>query len=238
MSSSYSPSPTLYDFLLALAAFLAAHVLPARLGWRDRIAERIGERSYQLGYSLLSVVLLAWLIKAALAAPVVPLWPGALWQYHLALGLMVPACILLVAAAFSPNPLSISFHASGYDRAYPGIVGVTRHPLLWGFALWSIAHLVANGDLVSLILFGGFGLFSFGGLVILDRRKRRQLGTHWPELAAATSVVPFVAWFRHPSARRWRGASLLIALGGGAGLYALLLTLHPLVIGPDPASAL
>lgn len=226
------------EFILALAAFLAAHVVPARSGLRAALVARLGERAYLIGYSLLSLALLAWLIAAAIRAPGVPLWPTTLEHYRVALVLMLPACILMVGGAASPNPLSVSFASAGYEPAAPGVVGVTRHPLLWGFALWAIAHILPNGELVPLIMFGGFGLFALVGMAIVDRRKRRQLGPEWERLAAPTSTLPFASWFRHRAARRWRPGATLVTLAGGTALYLLLLWLHPRIIGPDPTAVL
>ena len=226
------------EFLLALAAFLAAHVLPARSGLRAALVARVGERAYLVGYSLLSLALLAWLIHAAIGAPVVPLWPVSLAHYWIALVLMLPASMLMVGGAASPNPLSVSLGSAGYDPAAPGLVGVTRHPLLWGFALWALAHVLPNGELVPLIMFGGFGIFALSGMLIVDRRKRRQLGAEWDRLSAPTSALPFAAWFRDPVARRWRPGVGAMTVAGGTALYLLLLWLHPRVIGPDPATLL
>jgi len=226
------------EFLLALAAFLAAHVIPARTGLRAALVVRVGERTYLLGYSLLSLGLLGWLIHAAIAAPVVPLWPVSPAHYWIALALMLPASMLMVGGAASPNPLSVSFSSANYDPAAPGLVGVTRHPLLWGFALWALAHVLPNGELVPLIMFGGFGIFAMSGMLIVDRRKRRQLGAEWDRLSAPTSAIPFAGWSRDPVARRWpRGAGAMTVVGGTT-LYLLLLWLHPRVIGPDPAALL
>lgn len=211
------------EFFLALALFLMAHVLPSRRGLRARMVAAVGERRYLLGYSLLSLALIAWLISAAVRAPVVPLWPTQPWHYHAALTLMLPAAMLFLSGALEPNPLSVAFRKSGYDPQRPGIVGLTRHPILWAFLLWSLAHVLPNGDLVSLILFGGFALFAFGGTRILDRRKRREMGPEWQRLAA-TGRPDF--------------GSLVVAVVGGAVLWALLLWLHPLVIGPNPAAVL
>lgn len=226
------------EFLLALTLFVAAHVLPARLGLRPRAVAAIGERSYLILYSAVSLALLAWLVAAATGAPIVPLWPTSLFFYHVALALMLPASMLLVGGMIAPNPLSISFGAGGYDPERPGLAGVTRHPLLWGFALWAVTHILANGELVPLIMFGFFALMAFGGMAILDRRKRRQLGARWTELAASTSVLPFAAWTRNRRARRWRAAELAVTLFGGVAFYLLLLWLHPHLIGPDPAALL
>jgi uncharacterized membrane protein len=187
-SDSRFMAAAMTEFLLALLAFVAAHVLPARMGLRDRGVALWGERAYLAVYALLSVALLAWLISAAPRAPVIPLWSAGPAGYHFALTLMLPACVLLAGGAASPNPLSINFGVSGYDPSRPGLVGVTRHPLLWGFFLWAVAHLIPNGDLVSLILFGGFALFALLGMVIIDRRKRRQLGEQCRRCAGGRAI--------------------------------------------------
>lgn len=226
------------EFLLALAVFVAAHVLPARTGLKDWLTGRIGRPAYLAAYSLLSIALIVWLIAAAIRAPAIPLWTVSIAHYWFALILMLPASMLIVGGVFSPNPLSVGFAAIHYDPARPGIVGVTRHPLLWGFALWAIAHIPANGDLVALIMFGGFALFALAGMAATDARKRRQLGIEWSRLAAPTSVIPFAAWFWSRAAKRWPPGAAVVTLLGGPALYLLLLWLHPRLIGPDPGALL
>lgn len=226
------------EFLAALAVFILSHALPARLGLRQRIAAAAGERTYLILYSLLSIALLAWLISAARRAPFIPLWDLQTWHYHVPLALMVLASILFVGGAVSANPFSVTFSRAAWEPARPGLVGITRHPILWAFALWSFAHVVPNGDLVSVIMFGGFGLFAIGGMAIVDRRKRRAMGDEWKRLAAGTSVIPFLALLRGRASWRWKAMPLLVALLGGVGLYGLLLHLHPLVFGVDPAAVL
>lgn len=211
------------EFLAALAAFLLAHSIPARAGLRARAVAAVGERTYLLLYSLLSIALLAWLISAAVRAPTILLWPTELWSYHLALTLMLPASWLLVGGLITPNPLSISLSRRPYDPARPGLAGWVRHPVLWGFALWAGVHAIANGDLVALIMFGGFLLFSLGGVAIVDRRRRRQLGAEWERLK--------------PTSHRWTLGQLAATFGGGTMLYFALLHAHPLW-GPDVAAVL
>jgi uncharacterized membrane protein len=225
------------EFLLALFLFLASHSIPARPTVRRRIAAAIGERTYLTLYSLLSLALLVWLISAASRAPLVPLWDLEPWHYHVPIALMLPALILFVGGMVSPNPLSISFGRGAFDPERPGIVGVTRHPVLWGFALWSGAHVVPNGDLVSVIMFGGFCLFSLAGMKMIDRRKRRSLGAAWEKLAGRTSLLPFGAAI---SGRTGLAPTHLL-LGWtaiGIAAYAALLFLHPLLFGVDPAIVL
>ena len=224
------------EFLVALAAFLLSHAVPARPALRARLTGLFGERRYQLLYSALSLALLAWLISAAARAPHLPLWDWAIAQYWAPVMMMLPAAILLVGGAIAPNPLSISVSRRRFEPARPGIIAVTRHPILWAFALWAFAHIVPNGDLVSLIMFGGFGLFALIGMALIDRRKRRELGQEWPQLVRRTSVVPFA-----PSAETrlpWDWGGLALATLAGTLLYAAFLYLHPWLFGPDPSAVL
>jgi len=225
------------EFLAALALFLISHSIPARPRVRAGLVERLGERGYILGYSALSLALLAWLLSAASRAPFVPLWDLAIWQYHIPIALMLPAFLLFAGGAVCPNPLSISFSRFRFDPDRPGIVAITRHPILWGFALWSFAHVVPNGDLVSVVMFGGFGSFALLAMPIVDRRKRRALGASWHDLANRTSLVPFSAVAAGRTGMVWRTPQLVATLTIGAGLYAALLWLHPWLFGPDPKLA-
>ena len=208
------------EFFLALAAFLGAHIIPARSGIRTRLVNAVGERTYVLLYSLLSLALLAWLISAALRAPTIPVWSTSIGAYHLAAAAMLPARWLLIGGLTTPNPLSITMSRRPFDRSRPGIVGWVRHPVLWGFALWAFVHTVANGDVVWLILFGGFLLFSIVGMKIVDRRRRRQLGAEWERL--------------QPTSRGWSAAQLLLTFGGGTLFYVAALHAHPVLFGPNP----
>ena len=224
------------EFLAALALFLVSHAIPSRPALRQRLAGMFGERGYQLLYSILSLVLLVWLISAATRAPYVPLWDLSIGQYWVPIVAMLPAFILFAGGALAPNPLSISFSRRPFEPQRAGIVTVTRHPVLWGFALWAFAHVMPNGDLVSLIMFGGFGLFALAGMALIDRRKKRQMGPEWEALARRTSVIPLAP----PPGQRlpwdWRGLALAVVVG--AVLYVALLHLHPRLFGPDPRAVL
>lgn len=222
------------EFFLTLALFLLSHSIPARPALRSRLTVLLGERTYVVLYSILSLGLLAWLISAATRAPYIPLWELSLGQYYAPVILMLPAFILFAGGAVSPNPLSISFSRRPFDPARPAIVAVTRHPILWGFALWAFAHVVPNGDLVSLIMFGGFGLFALAAMPLIDRRKRRDLGPDWETLAERTSAIPFLALLQKRTRLRSPGATLLVAIVGGMCVYLIMLWLHPWLFGPDP----
>lgn len=215
------------EFVAALVAFFASHAVPAYGGLRQRLIARLGRRAYFTLYSLLSLLLLAWLIVAAARAPFIELWPFEPWQRHVPMLLVPIAVVLALLGLCRPNPLSLSLVPSGtFDPEQPGVVGLVRHPVLWATLLWSLAHLVANGDLAHVIVFGLFAALSVLGMLGLDARKRRQYGVaRWQELAQHTSLLP-----RLSIRRGWRLADLGLAALGLA-LALLLALLHPLFAG-------
>jgi uncharacterized membrane protein len=221
------------EFFAAIAVFLAAHVLPAATGLRDAAVARLGRGPYIAAYSLVSLATIAWVIAAALAAPHVALWPPSRAAALVPLVAMLPACVLLAGALWQPSPLSVSFRGGLPDPARAGLVPRLRHPLLWAFFLWSASHLVANGDLVSVILFGSLAVFSLAGMKRLERRARRRLSEADYGAALALTTGSLAARLR-----RSRRLSVLAELGAGAALYAALLHLHGPVIGLDPLAYL
>ena len=219
------------EFTLALAAFLGTHVIPSRPAIRGRLISVAGERTYLIAYRLVSLFALGWLISASANASYVELWPYSDWQRFAPQAAMPVATILAVFALSSPNPLSIgSKGVRTFDPAHPGIVGFVRHPLLWAILVWSVAHLVPNGDLAHVALFELFALLSIAGMLTLDRRSRRRLGeAEWRRLAWRTSNVPLVSLVRGWNPRPSAGvAAKLLA---GLALYALLLFTHPIFAG-------
>ncbi|MCP8884484.1 NnrU family protein [Devosia sp. XJ19-1] len=220
------------QFLAAMGLFLALHSVPAIPAIRQRLIDRLGRRVYLALYSLASIISLGWVFQAALALDYVELWPPAPWQAWIALILAPLALVLLVAGLISPNPMSISFRRGD---AKPGaIVAVTRHPVLWGFILWSGSHVIANGDLRSLMLFGSLGLFAALGMAMTERRSRRRLGVAWSNLAATTSVLPLAA-ILSGRARPGFDALMLTALLATALITAWLLWGgHAALFSADP----
>ena len=216
------------QFILALLAFLALHSVPAVPAIRGRLVAALGRRVYLVLYSLASLVALAWVFHAAFQLDHVELWPPASWQVWVPMVLTPIAFFLLVAGLISPNPVSVSFRRSGVEAG--AILAITRHPVLWGFILWAASHVVPNGDLRSLILFGVFALFAVFGIVMSERRNRQNA------LRQATSIVPFVA-IAQGRARLRVDAAMLMALAVAAALTAWLLTGgHAALFGADPLS--
>ena len=126
------------EFWVSLVIFMASHSVIARSGLRGLIVQKWGEKTYLTLYSLLSLILLTWLIIAAQNAPRIQLWPW-LYEFYWMPNIFMPfACILLVSGFVVPNPLSIAANNKEFDPERLGlIVALTRHPILWGFFLWS-----------------------------------------------------------------------------------------------------
>ena len=217
------------EFMVALAVFLAAHVLPAATGLRARLIDRFGRSTYLIGYSVVSLATLVWLISAALRAPYIGLWPTGPVTALVPLVAMLPACILATGAATRANPLSISFVGGQTDPENFGILALVRHPILWAFFLWAAGHAIANGDLVALILFGGFALFSLAGMGRMERRAKETMTPDDFRAAMAVSRGPLA-----DRLRRAVSARTAIELVAGIVLYGVLLALHGPVIGIYP----
>lgn len=204
--------------------FLASHRLTNAPGFRRR-AEALcgGVAGFNIAYSILSLVLLAWIIRAYQLAPAVVMWTQEPWMRWVPPVAMAPATLLLTLGMTSPNPFSIGPGAKGFDPARPGILRLTRHPVLAGLALWAGAHMVPNGDVAAWMVFAPLLVLALAGPRLLDA-KRRRARPDWAELAAPTNrptlaMVPEIGW-RRP----------LLAVAA----YALLLWLHEPLIGAQP----
>lgn len=222
-------------FCVALAAFVGSHYLPAVTGLREVAIGRFGRRGYFTAYGLLSLVLLAWLIVAAASAPYVPLWPAEPWLRWVP-NLVMPLAMVLAACGLGlAQPFTLGGPRSArFDPADPGLAAVTRHPLFLALGLWSGGHLVANGDLAHVILFGGFLAMALIAAGASDRRAARELpageAARFFEATALFSLRPFAdaGWRRRTLPRLAARAAI------GLVLWLAALHLHEAVIGLSP----
>lgn len=226
------------NFWLALVVFLGSHML-ARTHIKPWLVSRIGTGKYLVSYSILSVALLWWLIEAAKTAPRTQLWP---WEHGLYWfpNIMMPfAFILLISGFIVSNPLSIIPKEKRFDPDKPGlIVAITRHPVFWGFFLWSSSHLVVNGEFPLALMFFIFLVFSIAGIFLIDRKRKRDLGiASWEMLAKNTSAIIFCS----PALRRRQFRLTkpdMIGIVVGLCLYAAFYVLHLPFFGIDPTPPL
>lgn len=184
--------------ILGLVLFFGVHSISLlALGWRNRVAERLGTRRWQAVYSVASLVGFYLLVSGYGAArPLAAvLYVPPAWFRYLAALLMLPAFTLALASVL------------------PGrIQALARHPLLLATLLWAVAHLLTNGSVADLLLFGSFLLWAVAVRLSLERRPQRPLKTL-------------------PVSR----ANDALAIIGGLALYALfVLWLHARWFGVSP----
>jgi uncharacterized membrane protein len=180
--------------IVGIFVFLGVHLLPTVPGWRDKLAGRLGENGYKALFSLLSLAGFVLLVWGFAEAPVIQVWSPPAWTRWVAIVLMLPAFIFLVAA-YVPGQIKAEL----------------KHPFLIAIKIWALAHLIANGDLASIVLFGSFLAYAVYDRIALKRRGARGLVT-----------VPATGPPRND----------VIAVVLGSVLYAVFLVwLHPLLIG-------
>lgn len=208
------------NLVVATAAFLVTHFVSST-PLRPKLARAMGEWPYRGVYSFVALVTLAWMIWAYSAAPREALWTP-LRQLPL---FVMPFAFVLIACGYWRNPTMVGAERLlKSDEPARGIIRVTRHPIMWGLMLWAGAHILANGELASLVFFGGFLALAAFGTLAMDARKRSN--PDWPRFAAVTSHVPFVALAQGRNRIVWREIGWLRPAAGLA-LYAAVLLVHP-----------
>lgn len=212
------------EVLVAMAVFVASHVVAGRSRLRPALVSRLGEKAYLTIYSVVSLLLLTWVIWALLAADRVMLWSAPAWSYEFAAIVTFGGFILIGIGSFVPNPISVAFCKTGFDPDRPGVVGWVRHPLILGLALWGLAHLPANGDWPSVILFAGAALFGVIGVVSFERRHKREFGEE--------------EWSRLTSGRGHLDRRAVFGAAFGVVLWVAFIVLHPVLFGANPWTGL
>ena len=221
----------LLSLVIAGIAFCGSHVLLSSTRLRGALRDQLGERGFIAVYSLTSLVVFAWFVAAYATAPTIGLWPRQRGTALVPVSVMPLAAILLVAGYSTRNPTAVGMERSARaDDPAPGILSVTRHPVMWAIGLWALSHLIANGDLSSLLFFGALAALALGGTVLIDRKKQLALGSNWPRLAQVTSNLPFAALLAGRTKLRWREIGVL-RIAAGLLLYAVLYLAHPIITG-------
>lgn len=144
--------------ILGLLLFFAIHLVPTSPSLRHGLAGRFGEPAYKIGFSVLSFVGFALIVLGYHKLQLMPgknpvLWDPPSWTRHIAFLLMLPAMILLVAV-FIPSRIRTA----------------AKHPMLAAIKFWALSHLLVNGDLGSIVLFGSFLAFAVYDRISVKRR--------------------------------------------------------------------
>jgi len=179
----------------ATSFFLLIHFGVSGTRLRDVLVARLGAGPYRGAFAVASLVGIVWMIRAYRRAPAIDLWGQLIGLRPLAFALVLIAFLFVGIGLATPSPTRVGMDtklAQGTEIVR-GIVRITRHPFLWGVGLWAFVHLIVNGDLASVILFGSLLLLALGGTVSIDAKRRRSFGDQWTRFIQATSNVPFAA---------------------------------------------
>ena len=185
--------------ILGLIIFIGAHSFTMARAPRAQAIARLGEGPYKGLYSLVSLlglVLIIWGFGAYRGEGYIQVWNPPVWTRHLALLLVWPAFVAF-AAAYLPGRIK----------------GALKHPMLAGLKIWALAHLLANGDLGSMLLFAG--LLAWALVTRISTKRRDEVLDHGGPAAAPAG---------------WRNDILAVAIGTVIYL-AFLFWLHPWLIG-------
>lgn len=177
--------------ILGIVLFLGTHTLTTLRDTRERLIAGVGAGAYKAGYTVVALaglVLIVWGFSGYRAQGLIPVWSPPAWTRHLTLTLMWFAFVSL--AAMNPAPGRIR--------------GWLRHPMLVAIKIWALAHLLANGDLGGMILFGSFLAWAVYDRIAVKRRgdmgaPRIAAFTRADAIVVATGTVAYVAMmFLHP----------------------------------------
>lgn len=221
--------------IVAAAAFLAIHLLIAGTRLRDAIVGAIGEGPYLGLFSLASAGGIVWLAisyNTAFAQGSELLWDLGPGVRHLGIIVVALAFLLGVPGLLTPNPTAVGQTAAA-AREPTGILRITRHPFLWGVALWAAFHLAANGDAASVVFFGTFLVLAVAGTFSIDAKRARQMGEAWAPFARQTSNIPFAAILGRRNSLKLGeifGVPMLVAIG----VFVVALFLHAWAFSASP----
>lgn len=185
------------NLIAAAAFFVLLHLVVSGTRLRDALTGRIGQGAYMGLFSLASVAGLTWLgfaFAQARGEPAAAFWTVGDVSRHVQVVLQLLAMLLIVPGLTTPNPTSVR-QEGVLDRpdAVKGMVRITRHPFLWGVAIWAFGHLVVNGEPAALVLFGAMLALALFGTASIDAKRRRALGPVYDAFVSQTSNVPFAA---------------------------------------------
>ncbi|HET9231425.1 MAG TPA: NnrU family protein [Vitreimonas sp.] len=230
------------EFAWALAAFVLIHVGISATGLRAVLVRTIGEGPYRTAVVLASLALIAWLVRgfgAMRADPFDPLnealWAPPDWLRWPAYVLIALGLISIVVGVFTPGPTLAGYEKKGLAAAEPahGILRITRHPFLWGVALWSAGHLLVNGERFAVMLFGALGLMVLFGTRSIDRKGRARDPDGWGRFEQVSSNVPFAAIAQGRNNLRFGEMGWRVL--AGLAVVALLAWAHPMLFGTPVA---
>ena len=179
--------------LAAMVAFVGTHFVMSH-PLRAPLVGALGERGFMGIYSLVSLVTLGWVVFAYRAAPATAaLWGvgDALWAFVTIV--MLIASVLLMGSLIGNPALPDPGGKPATPAAARGVFAITRHPMMWAFALWGLCHIAVYPMAANIIVAAGIVVLALVGAALQDAKKERLQSETWPAWEAKTSYWPFAA---------------------------------------------
>ncbi|MFC0589918.1 NnrU family protein [Novosphingobium aquiterrae] len=202
--------PSIGCLIAANALFVGTHFAMSH-PLRAPLVKAAGPMGFQGLYSLVALATFAWVVFAFRAAdPGVPAWNGqADLACALATLIMLIASVLLIGS-FLGNPALPAPGAAELAAKGPhGVFHVTRHPMMWSFALWSVAHVAVSPTPRVIVLSIAIGVLALVGARMQDGKKEALMGPAWREWESKTSYWPRLGALAQAGAVPWLGGLAL-----------------------------
>ena len=185
--------PALVNLIAASVAFVGTHFALSH-PLRKPLVRALGEKGFLGVYSLVALATFGWTIWAFWTMPRrgTPLWDGSSEAVWAIASLLSIVALALFLGSFRGNPaLPDPRAAEGLAARQPASVfRVTRHPMMWGFALWALSHILVAPTGRTLVLAGTIAFLALVGAHLQDRKKEALMGDGWRAWEAKTSYWP------------------------------------------------
>lgn len=180
---------TLISLMAASLALVGTHFALSH-PMRAPLVGMVGEKGFLGLYSLVAIACLYWMSTAFKAAPPVDLPGSGAIGWLFATLVTLPALVLFLGSLRGNPALPDPTGAAKMPANARGVFTVTRHPMMWGFALWALSHIVLWWNIRTLIVAGAILLLALLGSHLQDRKKERLMGDSWTAWEAQTSYWP------------------------------------------------
>ena len=219
----------LWPVIAGCGSFVGSHLLLSH-PWRRPLVARLGDGGFLGLYSAVAVVTLAFAVFGYReAGPEAPLWDAGSALWVVATVLMLAASVLLMGSLVR-NPAAPRFGPDADTAAGPpaGVFAITRHPMMWSFALWAVSHVLVYPVAANLVLCGAIAALSLAGAALQDRKKATLLPVRWWAWQAETSYWPLAAILAGRARFRPLGVH---AIAGGVAVWLVATWAHGPIAG-------
>lgn len=199
----------LIALIIANIAFVGTHFAMSH-PLRAPLVQALGDTLFQVIYSLVSFATFAGVYFAFVASPTADLAGTGEIGWAFATLISLPAMVLL-AGSFIGNPALPTPMAKAQARAEPkGVFTITRHPMMWGIALWALSHIVLHWSLRTTITASAMAILALVGARLQDGKKQALMGEAWDEWEAKTSYWPRLSGFAKAGPLPWAAGLIFL----------------------------